>query len=871
MKNLVRAADGRKITVLEAGHPSGHPVFLLHGTPGSRLGPFPRGRVLYELGVRLISFDRPGYGGSDRLASRLVADVVPDVRTIADELGVDRFAVVGRSGGSPHALACAALLPERVTRAAVLVSLAPWAAEGLDWFAGMADSNVREYLAAANEPEALTAHLVQAAARIKANPAGHVSALSPEMPEEDRKVLADGAIRALLAETFAEALRDSAAGWIDDALAFCSPWGFNLADIKVPVLLWHGQNDAFSPVSHARWLADQIPGAIMTLRPDNAHFGSLELLPDVLSWLIRGEQEQHLARSGRESASLGGKPEHGQAGQPFGPDPAFTGPDAPDGDGGGGSRGGGRGDVPAAGGLPIPARRFLKGRCPGSIRIGEPFSLLVSVVVDEPGNPALRAFPMGLDGRDILLVVHAPGLRVLGSQRQAVHVPFLGNSDPVMFELLADAPGLRQVNITAWLGGTYLGQLDVETTSDRYRASGPHRDVFAEIGSESVEGAVSLVVRYDPGQNAYRFEFRDEDNPEEVTSALACEPGRRVEQLVSELDRLAEGRTGYSVSETRHYLVNAGASLWRDLIPERLREQFWERQHRIKQLTILTDSDTVPWELLYPLDPGHDAGFLVEQFPVTRTVFGRRLARSLSLHPARFVLPDGSPSRAREEVDTLRSLLSAEYAQEPVISALTPLLDLIRNGNFGLLHFACHNRFDPADGSSIALDNRQFTPLLLTTAAISQELTPAAPTVFINACRSAGANVSYHRLDGWARKFIEAGAGAFIGSQWAVRDSTARDFASELYTQLRTGAPLGHAVMRARQAAASEPGDPTWLAYAVYGDSRATLRQPGLELSQNAACAAPTGPDRTTGWHRTPIWPGRSCRTAAGHPLRRPR
>jgi pimeloyl-ACP methyl ester carboxylesterase len=243
--------------------------------------------VLYELGVRLITFDRPGYGWSDRLVSRLVADVVPDVETIADKLELDKFAVLGRSGGGPHALACAALLPDRVTRAGVLVSLAPWAAEGLDWFAGMADSNVREYTAAATEPEALTAHLVQAAAKIRADPASHVSTLSPEMPEADRRIVADVGIRALLAQNFAEALRDSAAGWIDDALAFCAPWGFNLSDIKVPVLLWHGQNDVFSPVAHARWLADQIPDAIMAIRQDSAHFGALEVVPDVLSWLIR--------------------------------------------------------------------------------------------------------------------------------------------------------------------------------------------------------------------------------------------------------------------------------------------------------------------------------------------------------------------------------------------------------------------------------------------------------------------------------------------------------------------------------------------------------------------------------------------------------
>lgn len=243
--------------------------------------------MLYGLGVRLITFDRPGYGRSDRLVSRTVADVVPDVQAIADTLELGNFAVIGRSGGGPHALACAAGLPDRVTRAGVLVSLAPWAAEGLDWFAGMADSNVREYTTAANEPEVLTARLVQVAARIRANPASHVATLSPEMPEADRRIVADIGIRSLLAENYAEALRESADGWIDDALAFCAPWGFDLADIKVPVLLWHGQNDVFSPAAHARWLADQIPSAIMSIRPDTAHLGAILVMPDVLSWLIR--------------------------------------------------------------------------------------------------------------------------------------------------------------------------------------------------------------------------------------------------------------------------------------------------------------------------------------------------------------------------------------------------------------------------------------------------------------------------------------------------------------------------------------------------------------------------------------------------------
>jgi pimeloyl-ACP methyl ester carboxylesterase len=282
----VRLADGRNVAVQVSGNPSGHPVFLMHGTPGSRVAPLPRSIVLHGLGVRLITFDRPGYGDSDRLVSRRVVDIVPDVEAIAERLGIGEFAVLGRSGGGPHALACAALLPDRVTRAGVLVSLAPRDADGLDWLAGMSDSNVEEFLNASKDPEEFTAALVRTAAEIRIDPGSHVTILGPELPEADQRVVADSRLRELLARNYAEALRHSADGWIDDSIAFISPWGFEPAEIKVPVLVWHGQDDMFSPVAHSRWLADRIPSASMFIQAGAAHFAAIEVVPDVLSWLI---------------------------------------------------------------------------------------------------------------------------------------------------------------------------------------------------------------------------------------------------------------------------------------------------------------------------------------------------------------------------------------------------------------------------------------------------------------------------------------------------------------------------------------------------------------------------------------------------------
>ncbi|MGW7370029.1 alpha/beta fold hydrolase [Streptomyces sp. NPDC054841] len=286
MRRRVHASDGRHLMVERLGDPRGRPVFLLHGTPGSRLGPAPRGMVLYQRGMQLIAYDRPGYGGSDRLAGRSVADVVHDVRAIADALGLDRFAVVGRSGGAPHALACAALLPDRVTRAAALVTLAPRDADGLDWFEGMAASNVLEYTRATVDPDGLTARFILRSAEIRRDPVRLLDDLRRELTDSDRMVVADAGVRTMLLRNYQEALRTSAYGWIDDALAFGSPWGFDPADITSPVLLWHGEKDVFSPVGHSRWLAQRIPGATAVLEPAAAHFDALHALPGILTWLL---------------------------------------------------------------------------------------------------------------------------------------------------------------------------------------------------------------------------------------------------------------------------------------------------------------------------------------------------------------------------------------------------------------------------------------------------------------------------------------------------------------------------------------------------------------------------------------------------------
>lgn len=285
MESTVFARDGRRLRILILGPRDGTPVFFLHGTPGSRLGPHPLPMRLHHLGIRLIAYDRPGYGCSDRLPGRLVAHAAEDVEDIADELGIARFGVVGRSGGGPHALACAALLAERVVRTAALVCLAPFGGEGLDWYDGMTDSNVREYLVAEEGVGRLAPIIEANAEEIRRDPNRLLRNLGPELEQADWRVVADSSIRSGLKRAFAEAVRTSGGGWVDDARSFTLDWGFDPAEIPGPVYLWHGAQDRFSPVGHTRWLAARIPEAILEIAPDAAHFSAMDVLVDILGWI----------------------------------------------------------------------------------------------------------------------------------------------------------------------------------------------------------------------------------------------------------------------------------------------------------------------------------------------------------------------------------------------------------------------------------------------------------------------------------------------------------------------------------------------------------------------------------------------------------
>jgi pimeloyl-ACP methyl ester carboxylesterase len=283
----VTTADGRTLTVREAGDPDGVPIIAHAGTPGSSMLYPPHVTAAEEAGVRLISYDRPGYGGSTRMEGRRVADCAVDVAAVCDALEVGRFCVWGVSGGGPHALATAALLPDRVAAAGVIASVAPYGAEGLDFTAGMGELNVESFEAILAGEDAHRAQLQRdLEALLASTPETLVEVLLTVLGPADKAAL-DDELAAFMLESSRAGIVPSPDGWFDDDRVFTEPWGFDLASIEVPVLYWHGEQDKLVPLSHGEWLTAHIPGVEARLTPDDGHLTVLtQRYGEIQGWLL---------------------------------------------------------------------------------------------------------------------------------------------------------------------------------------------------------------------------------------------------------------------------------------------------------------------------------------------------------------------------------------------------------------------------------------------------------------------------------------------------------------------------------------------------------------------------------------------------------
>jgi pimeloyl-ACP methyl ester carboxylesterase len=277
--------DGRHLDVRVTGPADGLPLVFHHGTPGAATPVHALERAVHARGLRLVTTSRPGYGRSARQPGRSVVDVVADTDAVLAALGAERCVTMGWSGGGPHALACGARLG---AAAAVLVvaGVAPYEADGLDWMAGMGEDNIVEFSATLQGEDRLRPLLRQQGELLRGISAGDiVASMESLLPDVDRAALT-GEFGEDMAASFRDAVRVGVDGWLDDDLAFAKPWGFSLAEISVPTMIWQGSADLMVPFAHGQWLASRLPAASAHLEEGEGHLsvglGKLDAMLDEL-------------------------------------------------------------------------------------------------------------------------------------------------------------------------------------------------------------------------------------------------------------------------------------------------------------------------------------------------------------------------------------------------------------------------------------------------------------------------------------------------------------------------------------------------------------------------------------------------------------
>jgi pimeloyl-ACP methyl ester carboxylesterase len=286
--SFVETADGRRLAYSEYGARGGRPVIYCHGFPSSRR----EGLLLHPNAIaadaRIIAADRPGYGDSDHQPGRSIADWGDDVALLADRLRLERFAVLGVSGGGPYALACAERMPDRLSGCALVCPLGPIY---IDDLLDQMNWAVRASLMMGRQPQWLGDLVfgIPTIATLRRWPNLAESVRSIAAPAADREVLAEGDNAAILNRTIADAMRDGAQGARADLVLYNHDWHLRFASIASPISIWHGQADGTVPIEHARWYASHLPNARLIELPDHGHYSvPLRCSPRILATLLEG-------------------------------------------------------------------------------------------------------------------------------------------------------------------------------------------------------------------------------------------------------------------------------------------------------------------------------------------------------------------------------------------------------------------------------------------------------------------------------------------------------------------------------------------------------------------------------------------------------
>jgi len=270
-RSKVSLADGRDVEYLVTGADGGLTLVVHVGTPSGLVLNAKIRDAAIERGLRVVQASRPGYEDSTPRPGRTVGDVIPDVAAVLDAAGAGEFVAIGFSGGGPHSLASAALLPGRCLAAASVAGVAPYTAQGLDFLAGMGPENIEEFGSAARGWDALSEYLDKEASALAGVTGEQIVAAFGGLVSEADKAVLTGEFADDMAQSLNGAIRNGIAGWRDDDLAFLADWGFPLGDLAGRVAIWQGDQDNMVPFAHGRWLAAHIPGARVHLEPGAGH------------------------------------------------------------------------------------------------------------------------------------------------------------------------------------------------------------------------------------------------------------------------------------------------------------------------------------------------------------------------------------------------------------------------------------------------------------------------------------------------------------------------------------------------------------------------------------------------------------------------
>jgi len=282
----VRLPDGRSLAFVEIGDRDGYPVFFFHGAPGSRLNLLPWTSEIAARNLRVISTDRPGYGGSSPRSDRTLADVAADTVHLADAMGINRFIAAGHSSGGPYALSCAALAPHRITGTLVLAGVTD-----MGW-AGAWEGFVEPEASLMRLPDEQSV-IARCADLFGEDGSRFFDAPGPELPDPDLVLLADAGFGHAMTQSMAEAFRQGVLGYAQDVFAQARPWPLDLRGVAALVIVAHGAKDTFVPLAHSRHTGELFNGASVSILPGHGHISILGELPTLSAQVVHAREPRY--------------------------------------------------------------------------------------------------------------------------------------------------------------------------------------------------------------------------------------------------------------------------------------------------------------------------------------------------------------------------------------------------------------------------------------------------------------------------------------------------------------------------------------------------------------------------------------------------